>query len=92
VCKAKKQIALKRCKHFELGGEKKQGVSYTQLYYVYRKFEININLFFIERRSTMVNELRMCVFVLVKVFFLFFKLIFACLNTRKLLIDSCHFF
>jgi large subunit ribosomal protein L44e len=25
VCKAKKQIALKRCKHFELGGEKKQG-------------------------------------------------------------------
>ena len=26
VCKAKKQIALKRCKHFELGGEKKQGV------------------------------------------------------------------
>ncbi|ODV62996.1 60S ribosomal protein eL42 [Ascoidea rubescens DSM 1968] len=24
VCKAKSQLALKRCKHFELGGDKKQ--------------------------------------------------------------------
>lgn len=24
VCKTKTQMALKRCKHFELGGEKKQ--------------------------------------------------------------------
>ena len=26
VCKSKKQIAIKRCKHFELGGEKKTKV------------------------------------------------------------------
>jgi large subunit ribosomal protein L44e len=26
VCKIKKQLPLKRCKHFELGGEKKQSV------------------------------------------------------------------
>lgn len=24
VCKTKSQLALKRCKHFELGGDKKQ--------------------------------------------------------------------
>ena len=29
VCKSKKQIALKRCKHFELGGEKKTKVVYN---------------------------------------------------------------
>ena len=31
-CKYKKQIALKRCKHFELGGEKKKSVNIFSLF------------------------------------------------------------
>jgi len=30
VCKSKKQIPLKRCKHFELGGEKKKAAGSMQ--------------------------------------------------------------
>ena len=30
-CKYRKQVSLKRCKHFELGGDKKRKVKYTCL-------------------------------------------------------------
>ena len=66
-CKFKKQIALKRCKHFELGGEKKQSVSLTivvkrplllqltsaHLITTFSRFSL------LELRSTMVNCLLM---------------------------------
>lgn len=35
-CKYRKQIPLKRCKHFELGGDKKRKVSI--LYVILRKY------------------------------------------------------
>lgn len=28
-CKRRKQVPIKRCKHFELGGDKKRKVNYT---------------------------------------------------------------
>lgn len=31
-CKYRKQLALKRCKHFELGGDKKRKVCYELLF------------------------------------------------------------
>ena len=43
VCKAKKQIPIKRCKHFELGGETKKKVN-TQLQTTTNNFQkLNVN-------------------------------------------------
>lgn len=33
-CKYRKQIPLKRCKHFELGGDKKRKVNYKNSFYM----------------------------------------------------------
>jgi hypothetical protein len=67
ICKSKKQIALKRCKHFELGGEKKQSV-------IISNFQLNTftctNLLFyfcftfLGLRSNLVNHLQRSILLL----------------------------
>ena len=37
VCKYKQQIPIKRCKHFELGGDKKTKVKYLYLYSIWSR-------------------------------------------------------
>ena len=54
-CKYKKQIALKRCKHFELGGEKSVKVRPTILYLVCLKLQ-KINLDSIGKRYSKIEN------------------------------------
>ncbi len=48
TCKVKHQRALKRCKHFELGGEKKRKVLFTQMCLLCFQWQsyVNVNLSF----------------------------------------------
>ena len=68
ICKSKKQIALKRCKHFELGGEKKQSVIIYHFYLIFSLVNTNLivilSIFLIGFRSNLVNQLQRSILLL----------------------------
>jgi large subunit ribosomal protein L44e len=57
LCKTKKQIPIKRCKHFELGGEKKQSVSFILHTYLsfQRQDSLKIIFLFKECNTKLLN-------------------------------------
>ena len=64
-CKYKKQISLKRCKHFELGGEKKKSVNILKYFKHIISYKIKFSSNKIELRTTMVNlDYGLCFFFL----------------------------